>query len=142
MKNNLLLTIIVSVIVGGIGFFAGMQYQKSQRPNVQGGQFRSGMMGQGRNNFQGVRPVTGEIISADDKSITVKMQDESTKIIILSDKTTINKASKGSRSDLKVGERIAVFGTENSGGSVTAQNISIGGELFRQGIRNNPSPAN
>lgn len=58
------------------------------------------------------------------------MQDGSTKIIILSDQTVINKSSEGSKSDLKTGERVTTFGTENSDGSITAQNISIGG-MFR-----------
>ncbi len=144
MKNNLLITVVLAVLVGAGAFFAGMQYQKSQVTGfAQGGQFRSGMTGQGqlgqssqgRRVFQnnGSRPVNGEIISADSKSVTVKLTDGSTKIIILSSTTAINKASQVNPSDLKTGERIVVFGTENSDGSVTAQNISIGNTLFSGG---------
>ena len=61
--------------------------------------------------------------------LDVKMQDGSTKIVILSEQTSINKASEGSKEDLKTGEQVTAFGTENSDGSVTAQNISIGGML-------------
>lgn len=138
-KNSIVITIIVALIVGAAAFYGGMQYQQRQRsnfagnrqlvmggPNRQGGIIRNG-------NFQGVRPVAGEIISQDDKSITVKMQDGSTKIVVLSDQTTINKASEGTKDDLKTGEQITAFGTENSDGSITAQNISIGGAIrFRQ----------
>lgn len=135
MKNkSILITIVVALIVGAAAFYGGMQYQQKQRPNFASGQFRGGGNGQqfqGRGNFQGSRPINGEIISQDDKSITVKMQDGSSKIVILSDQTEINKASEGSKEDLKTGERITAFGTENSDGSVTAQNISIGGMMFR-----------
>lgn len=129
-KNSIIITVIVALVVGAVAFYGGMQYQMRQRPNFAG--FRSGQNGQqfqGRGNFQGARPVNGEIINQDDKSITVKMQDGSTKIVIVSDQTTINKASEGSKSDLKNGERVTAFGTENSDGSITAQNISLGGML-------------
>ena len=107
MKNkSLIMTVIAVLIVGAVAFYGGMQYQQRQRPNFAGGQFRSlnGQQFQGRGNFQGARPVNGEIISQDDKSITVKMQDGSSKIVILSDQTMINKSSEGSKSDLKTGE--------------------------------------
>ncbi len=75
--------------------------------------------------FGGGGQVLGEITSVDDKSITVKNQDGSSKIVILSDKTEINKASEAAKTDLKIGEKVSAFGTTNSDGSVTAQNIQL-----------------
>ena len=126
----MLVLIIGVVIVGAGAFFAGMQYQKSQRSNFagqfSGGQGETRSQGQNQGRFgQGFRPVNGEIISADDKSITVKLRDGSSKIIILSNKTSINKSAQASKSDLKTGEKVAVFGTENSDGSITAQNVQL-----------------
>lgn len=142
MKNKNLVTIlIVAVVVGAAGFLGGMQYQKSQSPSIEammatgngsGGQrmmIRNGQSGMTGN--QGSRPVSGEIISSDDSSVTVKMEDGSTKIIILSDKTTINKSSTGSAEDLKTGEKITAFGSTNSDGSITAQMVSLGATMFR-----------
>lgn len=134
MKNPMIMTIIVSLIVGGVAFFGGMQYQKTQASGSMQGQFRGqnggqpvgGFQGRGGNG-QGTMPVSGEIISQDDNSMTAKMQDGSTKIVILSDQTAINKSSEGTKSDLKTGEQVTAFGTENSDGSITAQNVSIGG---------------
>lgn len=57
------------------------------------------------------------------------MQDGSSKIVLFSDFTTYNKTSEGSKSDLKVGEKIAVFGTDNSDGSVTAQSVQLNPQL-------------
>lgn|SRR3989338_6812494 len=136
MKNNNLITIIIAIVIAIGGFFAGIEYQKKQAPNFQGKQFmRGNFTGQRATNFQGMRPVSGDIISQDDKSITVKMEDGSTKIVILSNKTMINKASTGSKKDLKTGIRVVVFGIENSDGSITAQNISLG-QFLRGGWSN------
>ncbi len=121
----MIIIIIVAVIFGAGGFFAGMRYRQSS----QAGRFgnfggRNGGFGQGAGR-QGLRPVAGEIISADDKSITVKLMDGSSKIVLLTDTTSINKSTQGSKADLKIGERVAVFGQENSDGSVTAQSVSL-----------------
>lgn len=124
--QQIVIVVLVAVVTAAGGFYGGMQYQKSQRPSLSGGQFFTRGNFQGRQgNFQGARPVTGEIIGQDDKSITVKMQDGSSKIVILSAQTVINKAATGTKSDLKTGERIAAFGTENSDGSVTAQTVQL-----------------
>jgi hypothetical protein len=128
MKNNkTFLAFLGFVIIAGTSFFAGMKYQQSRQPaffrQFSGNRQLNGQM-QGRVRIGGGQ-VTGEIVGRDDKSITVKMQDGSTKIVLLSDSTTYNKTAEGSSNDLKVGERVGVFGTENSDKSVTAQNIQL-----------------
>jgi len=126
----MIIAIILIFVAGAGGFFVGMKYQQGKQPafsrqfgNGQG--TRTGGQLQGSSNRMGFRPVPGEIISSDDKSITVKLQDGSSKIILFSDKTEINKAANATKEDLKVGEKVAVFGQENSDGSVTAQNIQL-----------------
>src|SRR3990167_8719983 len=130
MKNNYLTTIILVTIFAIAGFYGGMKYQQS-KVNSLSGQFsnrqrtvRNGRVG-GNGNRSGFRPVAGEIISADGKSITVKLQDDSSKIVLINDKTVINKAQTVSKSELKVGEKVSVFGSENTDGSVTAQNVQL-----------------
>jgi len=126
-KNTIIMMIIAVVIVGAGSFFGGMKYQQSKQPSFmrQAGRLNAGDRGQLRPSGTGFRPVSGEIISSDEKSITVKLQDGSSKIVVLSEKTEINQASEASREALKVGEKVAVFGAENSDGSVTAQNIQL-----------------
>lgn len=132
---------VVIVIVGALSFYGGMRYQMTKRPTFTQNQFgtRTGGMGNqigpngtqmGGQNRQGMmgagRPIMGEILSKDDSSITVKMQDGGSKIIVLSEKTQIMAATQSDKSNLKVGDTVTTFGSQNSDGSVTAQNISIG----------------
>lgn len=135
MKNNVVIIAVIALIVGGAGgFFGGMKYQESKSSSQQfggrsGNSTFGGGNGGGRFGGRGVdgggSAVVGQVISTDEKSLTVKLQDGSSKIILVSDKTTINKASLGTLSDVKSGETVAVFGTANSDGSVTAQSVQL-----------------
>lgn len=137
----MLIAVLAAIVFGAGGFFGGMQYQKNQALQLRQLNGQGGNQGQGRRfGANGTRPTAGDIISADDKSITVKMMDGSSKIVILSDKTQINKAATATKSDLKVGERVAVFGTDNSDGSVTAANIQLNPQLRGAGSSPSASP--
>lgn len=129
MKNNLIITaIIVALLAGGIGFFGGTWYQSGKAGTGTNGDFRGSRGGNTQNRtarFGAGGRVAGEILSLDDKSMTVKLQDGSSKIVLLSSTTMYNKASDGSKSDLKKGDRVAAFGTDNSDGSVTATNVQL-----------------
>ncbi len=127
MKNNTLIMIVLVIVVAAGGFFAGMQYQKSQRSSFArgaGGAFGQRTGGTGMNRAGG-RPVSGDILNSDDKSVTVKMADGSTKIVLVTSTTSINKATAGSKSDLATGIKVAAFGTDNGDGTFTATNIQV-----------------
>ncbi len=141
MKNNYwIITVLLIIIIGGGAFFGGMKYQQSKQPSFarQSGStqgIRTGQ-GQGNGNRQDFRPVSGEIIGSDDKSITVKLTDGSSKIVLISSTTAINKADTATKDDLKTGTKVAVFGQTNSDGSVTAQNIQLNPVLRQQNGQN------
>jgi hypothetical protein len=143
-KNHYIAVLAIVIIVGGGAFYGGMQYgasktkatQVAARGNFgggaganggqrssQGGQNGGQRMAGGANVSGGF--VNGSIISKDDKSITVKTQDGSSKIIFFSDSTTVGKATSGSVSDLSTGQQVMVSGKANSDGSIAAQNIQI-----------------
>lgn len=136
-----MICVLLIILALGGGFFAGMQYQKSQRSqfvmnNFGGnGQFR-GRLGNGQNGNQVFRPVRGQVLSVSDTGMTVKMMDGSSRIIVVSGSTTFIKSDTATKSDVKVGDSVMVFGTQNSDGSVTAQNVAIN----PQGIQVTPSP--
>lgn len=129
--------LVVTVVVGASGFFAGMKYQQSKSGNTrfamlgngQGGRTFGGSGAGGAGARTGFRPVTGQILSADAQSITVKLQDGSTKIVLLTDKTQINQATSATKADLKTGATVAVFGNTNTDGSVTAQSVQLNPQM-------------
>src|SRR5256885_17250802 len=113
-KNTILIILVVALVVGAVAFYGGMQYQKMQRSAQFGQGARALRTGQGGQN--GARPVVGQIISSDDKSITVKLQDGSSKIILLSDSTPITEATTAAKSALQTGKNGMVIGKTNSNG--------------------------
>lgn len=133
MNQNHIIVVLLLVLVGAGGFVGGMKYQESNREQFMTGQFggrrsQGGMM-QGRRfggaGMQGFSTVAGEILSIDDKSLTVKLPDGSSKIVLFSDTTAIIKPGSGSKDDLTFGTKIGVFGPENADGSMTAQSIQL-----------------
>jgi hypothetical protein len=143
----LLIVGIIALLIGGAaGFFGGMQYQKGKvTANTQAGlngNFQRGNRTRaGRPGGANGMAVRGQIISADNNSITVKMMDGSTKIVILGSNSVIAKTTTASASDLVNGANVIVFGTTNSDGSVTAQNVQIGNGMMFGGPRPSSSPS-
>lgn len=134
MNKSILTTIVVALIVGVIAFFGGLKYQQMQRLGGQNGNFirganRPGL--QSNQNGQNFRPVLGAISSLDDKSLTVKMPDGSSKIILFGSTVAISKTTDATKTDLQLGTQVGVFGTNNSDGSVTAQAIQINPQFNR-----------
>ncbi len=69
--------------------------------------------------------VSGEVISQDSQSITVKLKETGTKIVFFSTSTQIMKTSSGSISDISVGSNLTITGKPNADGTLTAQSIQI-----------------
>src|SRR4030043_1965067 len=115
MKNNTV--IIIAIISLALGFGGGYLFKNYQvgkmRPNF-GSQLPDRQRnGQGpQTGFGGM--VMGEIISQDENSITVKIQDGSTKIVILGDSTTYSKTQSIEKTELSTGNQVRVFGSTNS----------------------------
>lgn len=129
MKKNIIIVVGVLLLVGG-AFYGGMQYASRMRQaNFQGrGNFfgQAGQVGGGsRMARNGGGFVAGEILSRDDKSITMKLPDGGSRIVFLSNTTQVMKSTTGSASDLATGEQITVMGTQNSDGSMSAASIQI-----------------
>lgn len=139
MKPNQIIATLVLLIVVGVGaFFGGTKYQQSKTASqfsqrtglnsaVGQGMARGTGAGTGQANRQGnnFRQTIGDIINSDDKSITVKLADGSSKIVLLSDTTVINQSTSATKADLKTGTKVAVVGSQNTDGSITGQTINI-----------------
>lgn len=135
-RNMMALVAVILIIVAGVGgFYAGLQYQKSQISSQfvgRGGGNGQGLAGRfGGQSDSNFTPVRGQILNIDNNSITVKEANGTTKIVVLSSTTVFVQSQKASESDLKTGNTVMVIGSTNSDGSVTASNVSINPEQFR-----------
>jgi hypothetical protein len=133
-KMNKMIAIAIAFAVVGAGcFYGGMVYGKSQAPATRGGalgQFQRAGSGQngagaGLRTRNGGGFAAGQILSKDDKSITVKMQDGGSKIVFYSATTQVGRTAAGTTNDLIVGGQVVANGTVNGDGSITASNIQI-----------------
>lgn len=128
----------VLLLLGLVVGFTGGYFFKDYQLNKLRGNLRNGMgtaNGQrfvpnnGQTNVQNkgmsAGGVEGEIISQDDKSITIKISDGSTKIILFSESTSYLINSPSKKENLKSGVKVSVFGKTNSDGSLTADRIQL-----------------
>jgi len=139
MKKIIYVVVVIVVLIGGGAFYGGMKYaqgqggrgnlanltlEQRQQLTANGGTGFTGGISQGRGGMMGGL-ITGEIISKDDKSITIKMRDGGSKIIFYSNSTGVEKFITGTASDLEEGKNVSINGTTNQDGSVTAQSIQL-----------------
>lgn len=119
------ISVAVLVVVAGGSFFGGMKYGQSKAPAA--GQRPAGQFGGAgrRGGTTGMGFSTGEILSKDDKSLTLKLRNGGSQIVFFSGSTSVMKADAGTANDLSVGQQVMTTGTTNSDGSITAQSIQI-----------------
>ncbi len=117
--------VVGAIVVLVAVFFAGTKYAANgASSNNQAAAVRGGNGGRTftRNGANGI---FGTIIKKDQQSITVQMQDGSSKIVFVDSSTRVSKTVSGSLDDAAVGAPVSVNGTPNSDGSITAQNIQL-----------------
>ena len=121
MKDgNVVVLAIVGVLVAGVlGFFIGRHSALAYRPAafgrgvVMGARFgaHDRMMGRGFIRGAGMmNGVSGAITNINGSTVTVKMADGTTRDMTLSDTAVVDTMTKGTKSDLKVGSSIMVYG--------------------------------
>jgi len=145
MKKNIIVGAIVITLIGAGCFYGGLTYGKNGKPgtyNFGKGDFtnlseseraeRFAQMGNGTiptsqriNRVGGVDMIGGEIISIDETSITIKLPDNGSKIIFISDSTKVNKMIEGNLEDLASGTTVMINGKADSDGNLTAEMIQL-----------------
>jgi len=144
--------IVTLLLAGGISFYGGVKYGGISSATLQGqGQYvsrgsfqnltqeerqqRFAEMGGGEKGDIGARFknggsanggfMNGEVVLKDDTSLTVKLRDGGSKIIILSSDTVVIKSATGTSEDLLVGGQVTVTGEADSSGVITAKTIQV-----------------
>ena len=136
--------IILVVVVAAGAFYGGLAYQKSKVGDRNFANFPGAgqMDGSKRlvNGQAGANFISGDILKQDTTSLTIKLKDGGSKIVLYASSTPIMKSTSGSASDLQIGQSISANGTTNSDGSLSAQSIQIRPTMPTEGA-SNPSPA-
>jgi hypothetical protein len=145
----MIIAIVVAAVISFGGGFAVSRYVFPVKPsaNVQGefarfaggaavGQFaiRTGSGTGGARTGAGGGFVSGEILKKDDTSMSIKMQDGSSKLVLVTSSTQALKTSTTDLSGLNVGEQVTVIGSANSDGSITAQSVQVRPDMPPQQI--------
>lgn len=135
MKKLTTIFAIVVILVGAGSFYGGMTYAASTARSAFAA--RGGNLGMGQNGPTGGRQGgrgalggsggfnSGDVISKDDKSVTIKLPTGGSKIIFYSGTIEVGKFINGTMDDIKIGETVSVTGSVNTDGSVTATSIQV-----------------
>ena len=144
-KKLISIVFVVVIVVGGVAFYGGMKYMsggnlgsglnsadfqniRNLSPEQRQQRFQNiGMNGdtRGGRTGQGGATLSGEIISKDDKSITIKLGSGGSKIAFVTSSTIVMKSMTGSLDDLVAGEQVIVSGNSNSDGSVMVRSVQL-----------------
>ena len=134
-KNSMMIIAAVLIVLAGVGgFVGGVFFTKAHAGqgltaigNGNGNEFRrfGGMMGANGQN-QNSRGGRGQVVSLGNGTMTIKLPDGSTKLVVVSNSTNYLKTDKVSQSDIKTGDTVTIVGTHNSDGSITAQDVLVG----------------
>jgi hypothetical protein len=144
MKHIMLVALVIVVIAGG-AFYGGVQYEKgiaakvvspavrnfvpgnrqSDGANQTGGRGMGQNSGMRRGGPNGGSFLSGEILSKDEKSLTIKTSDGGSTIVYFTDALGVRKTEMGSLTDLATGQQVMVNGKSNPDGSLSAETVSL-----------------
>ena len=128
-KEHFIATIVIALVLIVAAYALGAHHATKGRTAGARGAYSgmAGGMGSGRagSMTRGAGFLTGTVLSKDASTLTLKMADGSTKIVLYSGSTQVMHTTAGTADDVAVGSQVSVQGTTNPDGSTTASTISI-----------------
>jgi len=133
MGRTILIALVVAIVVGGAAAYGGYKmgdaagFERANQVRQQFAQQRQAQSGQTQQGggFSAGRGIQGTIKSVNGDTLTVTMGQRDV-TVKLSDKTQIEKAASGSRTDLAAGARVTIT-PEGSAGSLGGSGNGSGG---------------
>ncbi len=128
-QKHLIGSLFVGVALIGTSFYGGTAYGKTHAGRTTGnfvrgqGAMQPGVRGGANNQFMG--GTTGEVLSKDTTSVTIKLQDGGSRTAYFSDSTAVQKTVPGTLDDVVIGGHVFISGDTNADGSVSAKSIQI-----------------
>lgn len=135
-KNHIVSMIIGAIVIAVVFFFIGTKVGSHRKASPFNGRGGTGTMagcggfGQGSYSATGMRGAAGNvaagtILSKDDTSITLKLQNGGSRTVLISPSTSVTKSTAGTAADLSVGQDVMVTGTPAADGSISATTVSV-----------------
>jgi len=131
-KNQCIIAVIITaVLFGGAGYVLGKRGATPQNPQefARGMQAGFGQNGSGRmirpGGITGGGMLSGEILSKDATSFTLKLRDGGSRIVFYAPSTGVMRTASGTMEDILVGTQVSVIGTQNSDGSMVATTLQV-----------------
>jgi len=142
--KKILIHIFIPIIIAGTCFYGGILYSKNTKTNTNANQTMNrqnfgnlsqeeriklmqerGTNGPANMIRSGNAPLSGEIISKDETSITIKLNDSGSSIVYVASSTIITKPTILEIKDLVKGKKVMVNADKNDNGSYTAKSIRL-----------------
>ena len=140
-KKTIIILSVAAILLMSLSFYGGILIgtkKSNTTKNTYSNQFNpqnSGLMGFGSPSAENTRTTgringfsggaSGEVISKDENSITLKLRDGGSKIVLYSGKTIVSKMASSTIADILVGNQAVVTGVANSDGSISAESIQL-----------------
>lgn len=133
MKNKKIIgAIVICLVVAGISFYGGMKYSSLKSSASQLANRASFSQNGGTRGIAGARGginsgglISGQILSIDSTTMTVKLNNGGSKIVFYSPVTKVEKTVSGLVTDVVIGNQVMITGTTNSDGSINATSIQL-----------------
>ena len=119
-EKKTLAVVGVVIIAALVAFYAGAKYEKHKLSALG---LLSGSKNSSKKAAAANPSLKGTVTAKDDKSVTIKMADGTTKTISYSPSMTFGKSGTGSASEVFVGELVVIAGENDANGNFVPTNI-------------------